>query len=37
MVMKSGFFISGQPDIMDVTVKELYDLPAGLDVVHIGI
>ena len=31
------FLISGKPDIMDVTVKELYDLPAGLDVVHIGI
>jgi len=29
--------ISGKPDIMDVTVKELFDFPAGVDVVHIGI
>ena len=28
---------SNQPDIMDVTVKELFDFPAGVDVVHIGI
>ena len=31
------FLISGKPDIMDVTVKELFDFPAGVDVVHIGI
>ena len=31
------FLISGQPDIMDVTVKELFNFPAGVDVVHIGI
>ena len=30
------FLISGQPDIMDVTVKELFNFPAGVDVVHIG-
>jgi hypothetical protein len=30
------FLISGQPDIMDVTVKELSNFPAGVDVVHIG-
>ena len=29
------FLISGQPDIMDVTVKELFNFPAGVDVVHI--
>ena len=28
------FLISGKPDIMDVTVKELFDFPAGVDVVH---
>ena len=32
MVMKSG-----KPDIMDVTMKELFDFPAGVDVVHVGI
>ena len=31
------FLISGQPDIMDVTVKKLFNFPAGVDVVHIGI
>lgn len=31
------FFISGQPDIMDVAVKEFFDFPAGVDVVHVGI
>ena len=30
------FLISGQPDIMDVTVKELSNFPAGVDVVNIG-
>ena len=30
------FLISGQPDIMDVTVKELFNFPAGVDVVHIS-
>ena len=33
---KYHLLISGQPDIMDVTVKELFDFPAGVDVVHIG-
>ena len=27
--------ISCKPDIMDVTVKELFNFPAGVDVVHI--
>ena len=30
------FLISGHPDIMDVTVKEVFNFPAGVDVVHIG-
>ena len=29
------FLISGKPDIMDVTVKELFDFPAGVDVVRL--
>lgn len=28
------FLISGQPDIMNVTMKELFYFPAGVDVVH---
>ena len=31
------FLISGKPDIMNVTMKELFDFPAGVDVVHVGI
>jgi len=31
------FLISGKPDIMDVTMKELFNFTAGVDVVHIGI
>ena len=29
--------IEFKPDIMDVTMKELFNFPAGIDVVHIGI
>ena len=31
------FLISGQPDIMKVTMKELFYFPAGVNVVHVGI
>ena len=31
------FLVSGQPNIMDVTVKEAFYFPAGVDVVHVGI
>ena len=34
---KIRFFISGQPDIMNVTVKELFYFLVGIDVVYIGI
>ena len=38
MVMKIRFLISGKPDIMNVTMKELFRIfPAGVDVVHVGI
>ena len=30
------FLISGKPDIMDVTMKELFNFPAGIDVVQFG-
>ena len=29
--------MTGKPDIMNVTMKELFDFPAGVDVVHVGI